>query len=69
MKRSKFFYGWYIVVAGFFGNVAAGGIQSFTFGVIYPAMSDALGWGRGASPWGWRSVLSAQPSWDPYSDR
>ena len=47
MKRSKFFYGWYIVVAGFFGNVAAGGIQSFTFGMIYPATSDALGWGRG----------------------
>ena len=48
MKKPRFFYGWYIVVAGFFGNVAAGGIQSFTFGVIYPAMSDAMGWGRGA---------------------
>ena len=48
IKEPRFFYGWYIVLAGFLGNVAAGGIQSFTFGVIYPAMSDALGWGRGA---------------------
>ena len=48
INQPRFFYGWYIVLAGFLGNVAAGGIQSFTFGVIYPAMSDALGWGRGA---------------------
>ncbi len=28
--------------------MAAGGIQSFTFGVIFPLMSEALNWSRGA---------------------
>ncbi|MFH1605470.1 MAG: hypothetical protein ABIH03_16365, partial [Pseudomonadota bacterium] len=46
-RRTPIFYGWYVVLAGFIGNVTAGGIQSFTFGVIFKPMADALGWGRG----------------------
>lgn len=47
LRRPRIFYGWYIVLAGFMGNVTAGGIQSFTFGVIFKPMADALAWGRG----------------------
>jgi MFS family permease len=47
MRRPRIYYGWYIVLAGFLGNITAGGIQSFTFGVIFKPMADALGWGRG----------------------
>ncbi len=43
MQKPRIYYGWFIVVAGFLGNVTAGGIQSFTFGVIFKPMADALG--------------------------
>ncbi len=46
-RKPRIFYGWYIVLAAFMGNITAGGIQSFTFGVIFKPMADALGWGRG----------------------
>ena len=48
LHHLPFFYGWIIVIAGFFASLSSGGLQSFTFGVFIKPMSEGLGWSRSA---------------------
>ena len=45
-KKRPFFYGWYVVAAGFLGNVAYSEQFNASYGVFIYHIADELGWGR-----------------------
>lgn len=47
MKRSKVFYGWWVVVGVLVSSIGAGTMSQFGFSPFIRPMSESLGWSRG----------------------
>lgn len=51
-QRRRIFYGWYIVAAGFVSLWFHAGVGFYSFPVFLVALSESLGWGKGATAMG-----------------